>query len=346
MKVTKCSVKNCRKPGTSLFRFPNNIEIREEWIKFCGNEIWWKPNTASRICSNHFEKEYITLTEKITRLEKIAVPTIKTPDFQDPSVLEFLAIQKQNQNPCYLISDTSVKELNECNPLREDNEDYMVEESSSIATVPLQEYDKLKAKNLELKKEILRLRKIIKNQDRKIKRTSIAKKKIKLSFLTSYQTSLVYKNQRSGKNWDKSTIREAICMRASCGTRGYNYLRKSGYPLPTIRFLNKKLQPLSFRSGILEDFIICLKEILETLDPLDRRCGLFFDEMSIIPGYEFDPATKTILGQSNFPGDPVQDATHGLVFILCGLRMRWKQLVAYYYTGKSHLSLPVMGPHL
>lgn len=83
--------------------------------------------------------------------------------------------------------------------------------------------------------------------------------------------------------------------------------------------------------------MVCLHKFLETLDPLDKRCGLFFDEIALIPGHEYDPSTNEILGVSTFPGDPKQDATHGLVFMLCGLKLRWKQVIAYYFTGKLYI---------
>lgn len=338
MKITKCSVNNCTKPGKSLFRFPKDNEIRLVWTKFCENESWWSPNTASRICSNHFEEQFLSINETNTRLQNSAVPTIgksnaiKNPD-PDLQQLSWILASK----PSYLITDSQVVELKDQNPLRQNNdiEDFNSGEFSK-ATVPLEVYNRSVSENIELKKEISMLRKRVKQQQRKIKRGAVTKQKLKPKFLTSYQTTLMYKNQQTGKHWDKETIRKAICTRAACGTRGYNFLRKSGHPLPSIRFLNKKLQSLNFESGILTDFLACLKKILEKMDPMDRRCGIFFDEMSIIPGHEYDPSTNSVLGKSNFPGDPDQDATHGLVFMLCGLRRRWKQIAAYYYTGKYY----------
>lgn len=343
MKITKCSVKNCVKPGKSLFRFPKENETRLVWTKFCENESWWSPNTASRICSNHFEDQFLSVNETNTRLQNSAVPTIKNSNVtnsSDPDIQNLPWILASKPNRSYLITDSQVVELQDKNPLRQSDEfeDYSSGEFLK-ATVPLEVYNRAVSENILLKEEISMLRKRVKNQQRKIKRGAVIKQKLKPKFLTSYQTKLMYRNQQTGKHWDKETIRKAICTRAACGTRGYNFLRKSGHPLPSIRLLNKKLQSLNFASGILTDFLACLKKILEKMDPLDRRCGIFFDEMSIIPGHEYDPSTNSVLGKSNFPGDPDQDATHGLVFMLCGLRRRWKQIAAYYFTGKYYLKL-------
>lgn len=338
MKIVKCCVKNCHKPGESLFRFPQNREIKDIWISFCNNESWWTPNSGSRICSKHFETRYISTNEKITRLHQNSIPTINNNllEVADPAVTEFLEYQQTKiARKTYLITDTNVCELvddENDNPFREnkDEDDYM---HNSTPTVPLEDFLKLKNANSKLQKEILVLRKRIKNLERTNKNNRVVKKKLKVKFLTSYQSKLVYNNKSTGKFWDKETIRMAICTRAACGTRGYNFLRKTGHPLPSIRFINKKLQPLNFKSGILKDFINLLKKIVNTMCPEDKHCGLFWDEMSIVPGYEYDPSTKSIIGKSNFPGDPDQDATHGLVFLLCGLQRRWKQVVAYYFTG-------------
>ena len=64
----------------------------------------------------------------------------------------------------------------------------------------------------------------------------------------------------------------------------------------------------------------------------DRSCSLTLDEMSIEATMEYDASSRTVLGGVTLPNH-TGIATHGLVFMLSGICTRWKQTVAYYYTG-------------
>lgn len=64
----------------------------------------------------------------------------------------------------------------------------------------------------------------------------------------------------------------------------------------------------------------------------DRYCSLTLDEMSLQAQTQFDPSSGTIFGNVTLPGHH-GIATHGLVFMLSGICVRWKQTVAFYYTG-------------
>lgn len=67
---------------------------------------------------------------------------------------------------------------------------------------------------------------------------------------------------------------------------------------------------------------------------IDKHCTLVLDEMSITPGSFYDSSTNTIFGNVTLPDhDESLIATHSLVFMLAGIASRWKQAVAYYFTG-------------
>ena len=66
----------------------------------------------------------------------------------------------------------------------------------------------------------------------------------------------------------------------------------------------------------------------------ERECCLTLDEMSITAGAEFDTRTGRFIGDVTLP-DHSGIATHSLVFMLGGITTRWKQTVAYYFTGNS-----------
>ena len=61
---------------------------------------------------------------------------------------------------------------------------------------------------------------------------------------------------------------------------------------------------------------------------------IVLDEMSISAGTFYDASTNTIIGNVTLPDhDASIFATHSLVFMLAGIASRWKQVVAYYFTG-------------
>lgn len=58
---SNCAVVSCKNIksktiGVSYFRFPTNIEVRNEWLRLCRRKDAVNPNTA-RICSAHFQKD-------------------------------------------------------------------------------------------------------------------------------------------------------------------------------------------------------------------------------------------------------------------------------------------------
>ena len=71
----------------------------------------------------------------------------------------------------------------------------------------------------------------------------------------------------------------------------------------------------------------------------ERDCVLLLDEMAIIPSYDFDTRNESVIGHCTNSGSNEKDmqntmATRAMVFMLCGLT-RWKQVVAYFFTGNS-----------
>lgn len=72
--------------------------------------------------------------------------------------------------------------------------------------------------------------------------------------------------------------------------------------------------------------------------PVERHAALMIDEMQITPGKDYDSSLKKVIGKITVPLAPgsvsTDDrATHALVFMLGGMSSRWKQTVAYEFTG-------------
>lgn len=90
-------------------------------------------------------------------------------------------------------------------------------------------------------------------------------------------------------------------------------------------YINISIYIVKARSGFLQ---------VEKMKKNDRSCSLTLDEMSIEAKMEYDLSSQRVLGAVTLPNHTGL-ATHGLVFMLSGICSRWKQTVAYYYTGQS-----------
>ena len=65
---------------------------------------------------------------------------------------------------------------------------------------------------------------------------------------------------------------------------------------------------------------------------MERLCSLTLDKMAIKPRFEYDISSGRLLGSVNLPSHTGR-ATRGLVFMLSGITVRWKQTIAYFMTG-------------
>ena len=104
------------------------------------------------------------------------------------------------------------------------------------------------------------------------------------------------------------------------------------YPLPSRRTLLRNMQHTEFHSGV-EVFAYLSIKVNSMCDE-ERECVLSVDEMSIKAAVEFDNRSGHFIGDVTLP-EHSGVATHALVFMLGGISTRWKQIVAYFFTGNS-----------
>lgn len=126
---------------------------------------------------------------------------------------------------------------------------------------------------------------------------------------------------------------EGLKTKFSCGSTAYEEERKKR-KLPSKRVLNEKLQPLKFDVGILHEVFELLAYKVPELKNDDRDCILVFDEMAIQPGKNYCTHLKKYLGDITLAGH-TGVGNHVMVFMLVGVRVHWKQVVAYHITGDS-----------
>ncbi|KAG0422291.1 hypothetical protein HPB47_001880 [Ixodes persulcatus] len=98
--------------------------------------------------------------------------------------------------------------------------------------------------------------------------------------------------------------------------------------------------------GILTELFSSLKAKVATMIPVERHAALMINEMQITPGKDYDSSLKKVIGKITVPLAPGsvsadECATHTFVFMLGGMTSRWKQTVAYEFTGTSSCSAKV-----
>ena len=193
-------------------------------------------------------------------------------------------------------------------------------------------------------KEIMKLKGIIQFKNKKLKKANrklshFTKKyqkvlgKLKCCFNDDELERLSRKNFR-GFRWSNETIQKSLRLRFACKKTGYNYLIKSGFPLPSLPTLNDRIKNIIFKPGIIEDVFFMLKAKVTTLKEHEKNCILLLDEMAIEQYSDYSKGGDEFTGQVTLPYHSGM-ATHALAFMVRGLSCRYKKIVAYHFTGNS-----------
>jgi len=113
--------------------------------------------------------------------------------------------------------------------------------------------------------------------------------------------------------------------------KGYKFL-SSLFALPSKKTLSNLLHKIKFHAGVNNHIINNLKYQAEKLEQLDKNCTLLFDEMALGTNIMYDKKNDFIFGFDSFglQASP-KIADHVLVFMIRGIRKKYKQPIAYYY---------------
>ena len=148
-----------------------------------------------------------------------------------------------------------------------------------------------------------------------------------------FLTSIVRNNKHEpkGRRWSYKEEVLAVSI-LKCSPRSYTFLR-SVFPLTSRRTLQSLLNTVQFGTGINALVFSVLKDNVQTMSDKDRMCCLIFDEMS----ESICISIRRLTGFEDLGrhGRISNIADHALVFIVRGLRRRWKEPVAYYLTRRS-----------
>ena len=131
------------------------------------------------------------------------------------------------------------------------------------------------------------------------------------------------------KEWSPETIVKALKVKLTCGSRGYEHERKT-YPLPSQRTLRARLEGIHFDFGLLNDVFSLLQSAVSRMAEDDKDCVIILDEMSIEKDRTYCLNNKKIFGDVTLPSKPGVLAIHALLFLVAGIKLRWKQSVAYH----------------
>ena len=94
------------------------------------------------------------------------------------------------------------------------------------------------------------------------------------------------------------------------------------------------MEVVEMEPGVMPKIFDYLKGKVEQMKQHERECCLTLDEMTIEAVVQYDKSSSVLRRHVTLPAHS-GTATHALVFMLGGETTRWKQTVAYYFTGNS-----------
>lgn len=59
--------------------------------------------------------------------------------------------------------------------------------------------------------------------------------------------------------WSNETLQKGMRLKFTCGATGYSTLLSEGYPLPSIRTIQRRLKNIDFKPGVLHNVFSLLK---------------------------------------------------------------------------------------
>ena len=126
------------------------------------------------------------------------------------------------------------------------------------------------------------------------------------------------------RQWTNKTIVSSLKKKFMMGATAYEKMRTEfKEPLPCKRTLERRVQNIKFRPGVLDEVITLMGYKAQVMSEKDKICGLIFDEMVIDVGRDYCTNTQTIYGNMTLDDNNRQPnknllATHALVAVLVG----------------------------
>uniref|UniRef100_A0A3Q1G956 THAP domain-containing protein 1 n=1 Tax=Acanthochromis polyacanthus TaxID=80966 RepID=A0A3Q1G956_9TELE len=242
-----CSAPNCSNStsiGKQLFRFPKDPVRKKKWVVNCRRDF--EPTPHSRLCQDHFEQSQF---EEIARspaggkkLKPNAIPTLfNVGDPPYPAVTTSYILIPLKPEPVE-------KELNfgDHGYARRTPLPGMEEEDADRTAEDQQPCTQCQLLKKQLEQEMQHTARLQKEQAEEMKKRLYRLDRIEKglqNFLYEDQIRALSLTKRSRRAvWSPETIMKARKIRCAVGTKGYEYLREIGYPLPSYRTLCNRLE--------------------------------------------------------------------------------------------------------
>ncbi|XP_077488967.1 uncharacterized protein LOC144099493 isoform X1 [Amblyomma americanum] len=219
----------------------------------------------------------------------------------------------------------------------------LLKPKAAIPAVRSQHFDLAGADCDALKDEVRDLKRKLSLSQRKVSSLENENKNLRQGisdYLNDDQVTCLQKATMRGSAWSSQSIAKALKLKLACRSQGYSVARELGIPLPSERTLQRKIEGFKFVPGMLSEVIDLLRAKMGQLSGQECHAVLMYDEMQLTKSLDFDSSTNMLLGRPSVPlaNSALPEscyATHALVFMLGGISTRWKQTVAYEFTGHS-----------
>ena len=144
----------------------------------------------------------------------------------------------------------------------------------------------------QLQYTIDRLEREMKYNESIVKKASKLFQPEQMILLSGSQERVVYSDK---------AITEALQLLFACGHTGYELLIEKGYPLPSVRTLNRHLLGLKITTGLIDDSFNLLGFRAKNSRAEENEAVLYIDELSIKPEIKFDTTNKCLSGFITIP---------------------------------------------
>ncbi|XP_067216957.1 uncharacterized protein [Linepithema humile] len=206
-----------------------------------------------------------------------------------------------------------------------------------VSIIPESEADelaRLRCENQELQTERTNLKKLL-AENLKLRDQINAMDRTRRSFLNDDQIKMLEQGRVS--KWFHDSIVRGLKFRFALSVHGYQYLRGTGYPLPSYATIMRRIQDFKLDFGIFEDILQLLKFKVETMDPTDRFCVLSYDEIKISKQQDYNKNLGKFLGRATL-GKNLDDLGEKVFAVVVrGVKNRWKQIVACHVTHTTSI---------
>lgn len=142
------------------------------------------------------------------------------------------------------------------------------------------------------------------------------------------------------KGWRFTNDQKILCLTIlKTSPKCYRLLRKI-FTLPSKQTLMKTINKFPFNVGLNSNVMKCLQNTVAKMDNKDKYCVLLFDEMQLSANISYSIKEDTFFGFEDC-GDEFRHAIadHVLVFMLRGIRKKWKQPFSFYFVYRTMKSV-------